>query len=215
MELPPRLSLKAHLLQQAGLAAALLVALLFAPGCMLTECFTAKDGPPKPSHPCQVVTTWMNKVQVAPDTVHNGAPMPGLVGRVYLFGETIDFTQVGDGAVVVELFDETHGPAEKPLEQWAIDPVSLRKFLKKDTIGWGYSLFLPWATCRPDVTKVHVTCRYDPVAGGSPLFAPPSPLTLDHGPVAVVAAPPMVPTLPVPAAPAAAVPTLPMPSAVK
>jgi hypothetical protein len=58
--LPPRLSLKAHLWQQLGLAAALLLALLFAPGCVVTDCFTAKVGPPAGGRPCQVVTTWIN-----------------------------------------------------------------------------------------------------------------------------------------------------------
>jgi hypothetical protein len=203
--LPPRLSVKAHLWQQAGLAAALVSALLFAPGCAVTDGFTVKDGPPKCSQPCQVVTTWITKVQYAPDTVHNGAPMPGIVGRVYLFGETIDFPQVGDGGLVVELYDDTAGPAEKPLEQWVLDPVSLRKFLKKDTIGWGYSMFLPWGTYRPDVTKARLTCRYDP-AVGTPLFAPPSPVTLDHG-VATAAA--IAPAVSQPA------PTLPMPTPVR
>jgi hypothetical protein len=195
--LPPRLNVKAHLWQQAGLAVVLLAALLLAPGCAVTEYFTVKNGPPAGAHPCQVVTTWINQVQYAPDTVHNGTPMPGIVGRVYLFGETIDYPQVADGSMVVELYDDTHGPAEKALEQWVLDPVSLKKFAKKDTIGWGYSLFLPWTTCRPDVTKVHLTCRFDP-AGGTPLFAPPSPLTIDHGLSPAGAAMPAPPTLPMP-----------------
>ena len=204
--LPPRLSVKGHLWQQAGLAAALLAALLFAPGCAVTDYIVIKTGPPAAAHPCQVVTTWINKVQYAPDTVHNGAPMPGLVGRVYLFDEEVKYPMVGDGAMVVELYDDTAGPAEKPLEQWVLDPVSLKKFAKKDTIGWGYSLFLPWSTCRPDVIKVHLTCRYD-VPGGTPLFAPPSPLTLEHGPSPVVAALPVVPQ--------PATTTLPMPTPVR
>jgi hypothetical protein len=213
MELPPRLSVKAHLWQQAGLATALLLALLFAPGCVVTDGFTAKDAPPKPGHPCQLATTWINKVQSAPDTVHNGAPMPGIVGRVYLFGETIDYPQVGDGGMVIDMYDDTHGPAEKPLEEWVLDPVALKKFLKKDTVGWGYTLFLPWTTYRPDVTKVRLTCRYDPIGGGSPLFAPPSPLTLDHGFTQVAAT--SVPQAPPAVGQPARVPTLPMPTPVK
>jgi hypothetical protein len=210
MELPPRLSLKAHLWQQVGLGVALLLALLLAPGCTHTDGFMAKDATPKAGHPCQIVTTWVNKVQYAPDTMHNGAPMPGLIGRLYLFGETVDFPQVGDGAVVIDLYDDTHGPTEQPLERWELDPVSLRKFLKKDTIGWGYSLFLPWSSCRPDVTKVRMTCRYDP-ATGSPLFAPASSLALEHSPSPVVAA-----AVASPAAPQApALPQLPMPTPVK
>jgi hypothetical protein len=220
MELPPRLSLKAHLWQQVGLGAALLLALLFAPGCTHTEGFMVKDAPPKTGHPCQIVTTWLNTVQYAPDTMSNGTPMPGLVGRLYLFGEAVDFPQVGDGAVVVDLFDDTHGPSQQPLERWELDPVSLRKFLKKDTIGWGYSLFLPWSSCRPDVTKVRLTCRYDPPTG-SPLYAPPSPLSLEHTAspaAAMVATAPQAPQMPTeppmqPRAPT--LPQLPMPTPVK
>ena len=60
--------------------------------------------------------------------------------------------------------------------------MALRKFLKKDTVGWGYTMFLPWGSCQPDVTKVHLTCRYDPAGGGQPLFAAVQPLTLEHVP---------------------------------
>ena len=180
--LPPRLTLKAGLWQQAALAGLLLLALLFAPGCTLDQYWTSKDGPPKAGHPCQIVTTWMNEVQYAPDVVHDGVPTPGLVGRVYLFGPAIDFPQVGDGGLVVDLYNDTAGPATQPLERWQIDPVTLQKFLKKDIVGWGYTLFLPWPTCRPDVTKVHLTVRYDPAGGGSPLWAQTSLVTIEHPP---------------------------------
>ncbi|HEY1379630.1 MAG TPA: hypothetical protein VGF55_22695, partial [Gemmataceae bacterium] len=66
--LPPRLTVRAHLWQQLGLAAALLLALVFAPGCTLDQCWACKDknAPPPPGRPCQVVTTWLNHVQYAP-----------------------------------------------------------------------------------------------------------------------------------------------------
>jgi hypothetical protein len=158
-----------------------LVALLFAPGCAPDRAFVSADAPPRPGHACQVATFWLNRVQYTPDVVHDGNPTAGLVCRLYLFDESIKDTLVGDGTVLITLFDDTKGPAKQPLEQWQIDPVALKKFLKRDTTGWGYTLFLPWGSCRPDVTKVHLTCRYDPV-GGKPLFGPVTPLTLEHVP---------------------------------
>jgi hypothetical protein len=201
--LPPRLTLKAGLWQQAALAAALLAALLCAPGCTLDHYWTTKDTTPAPGHPCEVATAWLNRVQYTPDVVHEGASTPGLVCRVYLFDETEKYPLVADGGITFDLFDDTHGPAAQPLERWYIDPTTLKKFLKKDTIGWGYTLFLPWGSCRPDVTKVHLTCKYEPATGPA-LFGPVTPLTLEHGP------PPE--GTPLAANPPANLPQLPMPS---
>jgi len=152
-----------------------------------------------------------------PDVVHNGTLMPAIAGRVYLFGPEISYPLAGNGAMVVELFDDTRGPAEKPLEQWQLDPVTLKKLLKKDMIGWGYSLVLPWGSCRPDVTKVRLTCRYDQ-AGGTPLFAQPSPVTLEHEPpvqAAAAAVPAPAPVPPPPAAPPQRPVPIPMPTPVR
>jgi hypothetical protein len=199
--LPPRLTLKAGLWQQAALAGALLAALLCAPGCTLDQCWTTKDGGFKTGQPCEVATAWLNRVQYTPDVANEGVPTPGLVCRLYLFDQTEKFPLVGDGAVLMTLFDDTHGPATQPLEQWYIDPVTLKKFLKKDTVGQGYTLFLPWKSCRPEVVKVHLSCKYEP-AGGPPLFGPDTPLTLEHIPppagVPVAAQPPAAPQLPMP-----------------
>lgn len=148
------------------------------------------DETPKPSaHCCQAVATWSNKVHYVPDTVNNGTPAPGIVGRFYLFGERIDYPQVGDGALIVDLFnDAAPAPNGQPLERWHIDADKLHLLLRKDTIGWGYTLFLPWGSCRPDITRVHMTARYEPRSGGTPLYAPSSGLTLEHPPSPAAAA---------------------------
>jgi hypothetical protein len=206
--LPPRLTLKAGLWQQAALAALLLAALLCAPGCTLDQYWTAQDGAPRPGHPCRIATAWLNRVQYTPDVVHDGVSTPGLVCRVYLFDETEKYPLAGDGAIVVDLFDDTNGPTTQPLERWHIDPVTLKKFLKRDTVGWGYTLFLPWGSCKPEVTKVHVMCKYEPVAG-PPLFDEATPLTLEHVP------PPGTPTMNAMPKPPAMLPQLPMPAPLK
>ena len=58
-------------------------------------------------------------------------------------------------------------------------PTTLQRLVKKDMIGWGYTLFLPWGSYRPNLTKVHLALRYDPEKG-PPLFAEPSSLIVDH-----------------------------------
>jgi hypothetical protein len=196
--LPPRLTLKAGLWQQAALAGILLAALLCAPGCTLDQCWTAKDAPPK-GGPCEVATAWLNRVQYTPDVANGGEAIPGLVCRMYLFDETEKHPLLADGGVTITLFDDTHGPTTQPLEQWYIDPVTLKKFLKNDIVGPGYTLFLPWKSCRPDVVKVHLACKYEP-AHGTPLFDKVTPLTLEYVPppsgAPVVMAMPQQPTMP-------------------
>jgi len=179
--LPPRLTLKAGLWQQAALAGILLAALLCAPGCTLDQCWTNKDGPPSAGRPCEIATAWLNRVQYTPDVTHDGESTPGLVCRMFLFDQTETQPLAGDGSVLVTLFDDTHGPATQPMEQWYIDPLSLKKFLKRDLVGPGYTLFLPWKSCRPDVVKVHLTCKYE-TANGTPLFDKVTPLTLEYVP---------------------------------
>ena len=139
-----------------------------------------EDAPPT-DPACQVVATWNNQVLFTPDPTHNGEPTPGLAGRVYLFGQTVGYPVAGNGTMVVDLFDDARPPAGKaptPLEEWRIDKDTLQRLLRRDPIGWGYTLFLPWATYRPDITHVHLKLRYNPV-NGSPLFASSAPLTLN------------------------------------
>jgi hypothetical protein len=70
----------------------------------------------------------------------------------------------------VDLFDETAGPAQVQLERWTFDPLTLKRLLRKDIIGWGYTLFLPWSTYRPEIAVVRLKLCYQP-KNGSPLYA--------------------------------------------
>ena len=120
---------------------------------------------------------------------------PGIAGRVYLFGPVPDFPLAGDGSIVVDLFDDTprNGqPSSVHLEEWRFDPVTLQRLLKQDMVGWGYTLFLPWGTHRPEARSVHLTLRYEPPQG-TPVYAPSGPLTLDHGTPPVGTVPPQAP----------------------
>jgi hypothetical protein len=187
-------------LRQFEARTVLLATLVLSCGCTLDHSWTHKDATPAAGKPSQMAVAWINKVQYAPDVVHDGNPTPGLVGRLYLFDDEVKFPVAGDGAVTVTLYDDTKGPATQPLEQWYIDPVALKKFLKKDTVGWGYTVFLPWGSCKPDVTKVHLMCKYES-ASGQAIMGPVSPLSLEHDrpPAGTAPAPAPLPQLPMPA----------------
>ena len=148
-------------------------------GCVTTStALRPKEGPPPPQSAYQVHATWENRVVVTQDVVNAGKPLLGLGGRLYLFGQELGHPVVGDGMVIVEVADVTNAQ-NKPqlLERWEIDAETLKRLTRKDMIGWGYSLFLPWRTYRPDITKVQLQVRYVP-AKGMPLFSPPSVVTL-------------------------------------
>jgi hypothetical protein len=162
-----------------ALAPALVLSL--AAGCVsMGGLLPAHDEPPTGAV-CQVVTTWNNEVAFVPDPANGGASSPGLVGRLYLFGPVIDVPRAGDGSVVVDLYDESHeappGKSAVPLEEWRIDRDTLHRLLRRDPIGWGYTLFLPWGTYRPEVSRVHLKVRYDPPQG-APLYGDSAPMSL-------------------------------------
>jgi hypothetical protein len=164
-------------------ALVLAAALAAAPGCVTT--FPAlspgggKAAPPPVA--CQVVTTWQNQVYFAPDTTKGGMPTPGFVGRLYLFGPEIDFPLPADGAVTVDLYVTPPGKPDGELthlEQWRIDKETLKRLRKRDVIGEGYTLFLPWGSYRHDLTSVRLKVRYD-TAAGTALYCESGPLTLN------------------------------------
>ncbi|MFM7540654.1 MAG: hypothetical protein ACKO9Z_13445 [Planctomycetota bacterium] len=130
--------------------------------------------------PCQLVSTWKNEVIHVADPVHGGSATPGLAGRFYLFGEEVDSPIEAEGTLIVDLYDLSKGPsaAQTPLENWQIDPVTLKKLKRKDPVGEGYTLFLPWATYRPDITRIQLKLKYD--AGGEfPLYGDTGPISLN------------------------------------
>jgi hypothetical protein len=151
---------------------------------------------------CQVIATWSKDVLTAPDPTHNGAMIHGLAGRVYLFGPEVSTPLTAEGSLVVDLYVQTPGATEEhpPVEEWRIDKDTLRRLLRRDVVGWGYSVFLPWGTYRPDVTQVLLKVRFEPPQG-LPLYAQSAPLTLgSEGLRAPMVAPTPAPVPPGPAA---------------
>jgi hypothetical protein len=143
--------------------------------------WTANQEPPVVV--CQVHSCWDNRVQVTQDVVNGGRPLPGLAGRVYLFGEKFGIPLKGDGgSVAVDLYDMTHlqpGAEPKYLERWQLDAGSVAKLLRRDKIGWGYTLFLPWGTYSPEITRVRLNICYTP-AKATPIYAEPANITLHN-----------------------------------
>jgi hypothetical protein len=161
--------------------------LVFVAGCV-TLPKADKEDPMPHGEVRQTVATWNHQVVFAADPVHGGVESPGLVGRLYLFGQEVSFPVIDDGSVIVDLYDDSqseeksaaevaNGSQQLPLEEWRFDPITLKKLAKKDMIGWGYTLFLPWGTYKPDIHQVHLKVRYL-TAKGIPFFAESGPLSL-------------------------------------
>jgi hypothetical protein len=143
-------------------------------GCVETESFVRSFHHEAAPAPCQLVATWYPEVVFTPDPAHGGMPGPGLAGRLYLFGPEVGAPLIGDGSLVVDLFDDsscakTQAGTPMPLEEWRFDRDTLKRLERPDAVGAGYTLFLPWGTYKPETSHVHVRLQYQP-AKGTPLY---------------------------------------------
>jgi hypothetical protein len=132
-------------------------------GCSMERDFfnPNQDGPPA-GDVTHITTCWEKRVCWAPDTVHNGQPVPVIAGRMFLSGED-DNQLKGDGTVTVELYDnsEPGGSSGKPPKYaWKIDKATLQRLARKDMLGWGYTLYLPLWDYHPDLDRVLLTVKY-------------------------------------------------------
>jgi len=163
----------------AGLGVAMWAGL----GCRTIErCKEACGVEPVACGPMRLAVTWNNQVTTTPDPSQGGKSIIGIAGRIYLFDDKLNQVQPPDGTATVTMYDHTTidaGGQAKRLETWEFDAVSLKRLLKEDLFGWGYTLFLPWGSYRPDLTKVHVQVVYNPVVG-DPIHAGGQTVTLDH-----------------------------------
>jgi hypothetical protein len=164
----------------AYLGGIVLALALTAPGCVTTMPWT----PSQEAAPavCQVHTFWDGRIQVPQDVVNGGRPLPGLAGRLYLFGQEFGIPLKGDGSVAVDLYDISSVPPgvePKRLERWQMDAGTMAKLLRRDKIGWGYTVFLPWSTYSPDIKRVRLNICYTP-AKGTPIYAEPATISLHN-----------------------------------
>ena len=129
--------------------------------------------------PARIATDWQNNIV---RTDFN----PALAGRLYLFGTVVGDQIAGDGSVVVEMFDESEDGESIKREQWEIDAQTLQRVMHLDRIGWGYTLFLPSAEYKPEMSKLrmmHLATRRP--GHGNPVYAD-SVVTLGTSPNATV-----------------------------
>jgi len=171
-------------LTRRGFLASVGLALMSGVGCRTLDTCKSACGVEtvSPMNGAQLVATWNSKVVTTADPTKGGEPLTGLAGRVYLFTEGLQSIQADQGSITVYLYDHSQvkrGGHSKLLEEWHFDPATLKRLQKKDAFGWGYTLFLPWGTYRPDIPIVHMQVVYEP-NGGEPIHAQGQPLTLDH-----------------------------------
>ena len=156
----------------------LLALVLLTPGCVTSQPFTNTQEPLPAG--CQVVGFWDTRVHETQDVVNGGRPLPRQAGRVYLMNPLFK-PEKGDGSLAVDLYDISNVPSgaqPKRLERWELDAATMAKLYRNDNkIGWGYTMFLPWATYRPDITRVQLNVCYIP-AKGTPIYADPAPISL-------------------------------------
>jgi len=166
-----------------GLAAACL-----SMGCEALEKHSAKEGfnmgfLKKKEPPVQIVSTWKPEVVFVADPANQGRPNPGLAGRVYLFQQDLGTSATWDGKLEIDLFDlgVAQGTVPVHMERWEYDAASLSKLIRKDPIGDGYTLFLPWGTYREDIQKIQLKLKFDH-GGTFPLYGDTGTITL-NGPL--------------------------------
>lgn len=138
--------------------------------------------PAKPTELARVTAAWNNKIIFAPDPTHGGELMPGIMGRLYLFGPDEAVPLATEGELVVGVWDnspKTTGGQPKLLELWYIDRDTMKKLMKKDFMGNGYTVFLPFSKYHVDLKQINVLARFNSVDGRS-MMASPEILTLDH-----------------------------------
>jgi hypothetical protein len=149
--------------------------------------FITHDGltttPAKPGEAARLTAAWNNKIIYAPDPVHGGQPVPGLMGKLWLFGPDVAVPLTVDGEIFVGVWDNgptVNGGPPVLLEAWHIDAEAAKKLRRPDFIGGdAYNLFLPMSQYNVDLKRINVVARFNGADGRS-LVSAPETLTLDH-----------------------------------
>ena len=113
-----------------------------------------------------MLTVWDCRVKMIEDHENDGMQRPGLVGRlVLLSGST--FAEA-NGGVIVTVVDLTHPEPDKAPEklgEWKFSAEALKQLRRRDPLGDGYTLFLPWPNYTPATKEVEVRLCYVPEKG--------------------------------------------------
>jgi hypothetical protein len=131
--------------------------------------------PPGPPPVKEVMMWWDDNLHLTQDPARYGASLPGLAGRTYLFSGENQQLAEASGKIVVGMYDmtPTHSGGEAAqLVAVTYDMNALKQLKRKDQIGDGYTLFIPWETYHPAVKEVMVKLAYLPDKG-TPFYPDP------------------------------------------
>ncbi len=148
-------------------------------GCeLLPKCIC---GPASDPHVAitRVDTLWQQEVCVTENT-RDGKPVPGILGRVWLYTANGKAPVEAPGGIAVWMHDLTpteSGKEPVALASWGFNPKELDQLKRKDMVGIGYSLFLPLEIYRPDMKQVRITLAFVDEKGNR-TAAPPDVLIL-------------------------------------
>jgi hypothetical protein len=126
----------------------------------------------------EMLTVWDARIRMAEDSTHDGIQRPGLVGRLVLLND--NGFQDAHGRVIVKMEDLTHPEPGKPFEklgEWSFPVDALKQLKRRDPLGDGYTLFLPWPNYHPAIKEVQVRVCYVPEKG-TPRYSTPTRLHL-------------------------------------
>ena len=136
--------------------------------------------------PCQVHSRWLHEVGFPNDQsgLTEGKPVPTIGGRVYLFPMDLSTPVLSDGTLMVYLYNDMPDARERDvvLEEWVFSTKKLRELQRRDPIGWGYTVLLPWTTYSPEITKIRLKVRFDRVGAETPLYSDTVSLLFDNKP---------------------------------
>ena len=155
-----------------GLTVAVLICLGLSAGCVSIElqrpiwpvAWPWEDGP-REGEINQVIAMWSDGVVVQADPSQGGKATPGFNGKVYLLDGRTGQTHGAAGRLIISLYDASGPPGQPPREVWDIDPETLKRVARKDGVGWGYALWLPWTTADTTIQKVTLMVQYKPHHG--------------------------------------------------
>lgn len=145
--------------------------------CELVVVVTPRLAPPSATH--RVQACFEDRLVAAEDAFNRGAKIAGLSGTVYLFANESNQTIEARGTIEVEAYDVASATKRAA---WTLDARSLEKLKRKDLVGVGYRLFLPW---EGDARDVKLVVTYRP-AKGNACQAEPARLSLRNGDSGIV-----------------------------
>jgi hypothetical protein len=133
-----------------------------------------------------VETFWDHNLRFAENLGSPGAPIPGVMGRIWVYSEVGKTPTAVAGSVEADVLDITNAGDPVRLACYQIDKQKMKTLMKEDGVGVGYSLFLPLENYTPAVKRVMLRVAFVDEHGNRTKDAPVM-LTLRSGENTVLA----------------------------